>query len=628
MRAAQADAGQADAGQAGDGSQPMRTRSLQRTDVAFLCAAGATVAAGWFTLPVDPTAALIVAVVLACGASAIREPMLLAAAAVLFVGANSGEQMRALGTDLPADVEGVAVLVGDPRRSDFGWQVLLSVGSRRYAASVDHEQGRTLSSLATGDHVIVDGRPRPLRNAPIGWVRSNHLAGRLMVRHMERGPRAAPWYRLANGARQVLSDGSRSFEDERRPLYLGMVIGDDRDLSELREFRFVTAGLTHLSAVSGQNVGFVLILFSPLLTRIGRRGRWVATCVVLVFFVLVTHADPSVMRASVMAAVVAASLSSGRSLHTARALAVAVVVLLVVDPLMVHSLGFALSVTATLALVLVGPALAPHLPGPRWLRAPLAATITAQLATAPLLASIGSTPSPMSVPANLLAVPVAGVVMVLGMTVGVVAGLVAEPMAAVLQMPARSAVTWVDLVAGVASSVPCRPIGPGRLALVAGLGAVSPMMRIRQARTGVADPERRPWVRVCQRLSVAGAVLVLALSCWPTPPSVGVSRPAAGVDAVVGACGGVVLRVGREADGGEALSVASTSGLRRIDVLVVGRGAGRAAAAIAEQWTVRRRLDEGPMLGPTTLSVGGVDVVVRDGLAEISPSERPCRLGG
>ncbi len=582
--------------------------------------------------------ALVVAGAVACGALVIREPMLLAAAAVLFVGANSGGQLRALEADPRSRVGGVAVLVSDPGRSDFGWQVLLSVDGRRYAASLDGDQGRVLSSLATGDHVIVDGRTRPFRNAPIGWIRANHLAGRLSVRHLERGPPAAPWYRLANGARRVLADGSRSFDDERRPLYLGMVIGDDRDMSELREFRFDAAGLTHLSAVSGQNVGFVLILFSPLLVRLGRRGRWVATCMVLAFFVLVTRADPSVLRASVMAAVAAAALSGGRSLHTARALAVAVMVLLVADPLMVHSVGFALSVTATLALVLVGPVVASHLPGPQWVRVPLAATITAQLATAPLLASIGSPASPMSVPANLLAVPAAGLVMVLGLTVGVVAGLVTEPIAAVLQVPVRSAVTWVDLVAGVASSVPCRAVGPGRLALVAGLAALPLVLRAGWARAGwaragwaragVDGHGRMSSLRILSWASTVGAVLVLVVSCWPASPPAGASRPAAGIDVVVGSCGGVVVRVGREADGRDALSATSALGLRRIDVLAVAKGSGRAAGAIAEQWSVRRRLDEGPALDPVTLSVGGVEVVARDGLVEISTSETPCRLGG
>lgn len=617
-----------------DGAQPDPSVQLalvpwlQRGDVAALLAAAATAAAAWFTLPMDPTMALITAGVLACAALTIREPMLLAAAAVLFVGANAGGQLQALDAGLPDSVDGVAVLVGDPRRSDFGWQVLLSAGGRRYAASVDVGQGQIMGSLATGDHVIVEGRPRPLRNAPIGWVRSNHLVGRLAVRHIERGPPAAPWYRLANRARQVLSDGSRSFGEDRRPLYLGMVIGDDRELSAVREYRFSAAGLTHLSAVSGQNVGFVLVLFSPLLVRLDRRGRWAATCVVLVFFVLVTRADPSVLRASVMAGVAAASLSSGRLLHTARALAVAVVGLLLADPLMVHSVGFALSVTATLALVLVGPVLATWLPGPRWLRDPLAATIAAHLATAPLLASIGSPASPMAVPANLVAVPAAGAVMVLGMTVGAVAGLVAEPIAAVLQIPARLAVTWVDLVARVASAVPCRSIGPGRMAFVFGLGALSPMIRSIRVRLGAVDPDRRQWVRACQAAPAAGAVLILVVSCWPAPPRVGVHRLSAGVDVVIGECGGVVVRLGREADPESALLATSELGLRRIDVLVVSRGAGRAAGVLAEQWKVRRRLDEAPTLESPTLSVGGVEVVVSDGLAAISPSERPCRLGG
>ncbi len=602
--------------------------SLQRVDVAHLLVAAAVTLSAWLTLPLDRNTALVSVAVMVVTGVLVREPLLLAASAILFTGANAGEQLRALAVEPPASVSGIALLVGDPERSDFGWQVLLEFAGRRYAAAVDGDVGRPLSTLATGDHVVVEGRPRPLRNAPVGWVRSNHLVARLAVRSLERGPPAAPWYRLANGVRNVLAAGSRSFDQERSPLYLGMVIGDDRDLSALREFRFRSAGLTHLSAVSGQNVGFLLLLFSPVLARFERRARWAATCFVLVFFVLVTRADPSVLRAAVMASVAAAALSSGRSLSTSRALAVAVVVLLIVDPLMVHSIGFSLSVTATLALVFAAPLVAMHLPGPSWLRVPLSATVCAQLATAPLLASIGSTSSPMAVPANLLAVPVAGAVMVLGMTVGTVAGLVAEPIAAVLQLPCRAAVGWVDMVAAVASGVPCRPIGIARLAAVVTLVALAVVARSRSVGACAAE---RPWglsaLRVCRRLVLVAAVVVVVISCWPSRPGAGVFSPAKGVDVVVGGCGAVVVKLSRGARGVATLTALSSMGVRRVDVLVVGGGAGRVGASVAEQWPVRRRLDEGRVSGPESFSVGGVDVDVSEDAVQIGLSEGPCSLG-
>ena len=62
--------------------------------------------------------------------------------------------------------------------------------------------------------------------------------------------------------------GLGSFDPDDRALFLGIVFGDDRGQSELEQFRFRASGLGHLTAVSGQNVAFVLVAASPLLRRL------------------------------------------------------------------------------------------------------------------------------------------------------------------------------------------------------------------------------------------------------------------------------------------------------------------------------------------------------------------------
>jgi competence protein ComEC len=92
----------------------------------------------------------------------------------------------------------------------------------------------------------------------------------------------------------------------------------------------------------------------------------------------------------------------------ARLLAVTVTGLVLVDPLLVWSVGFWLSVTATAGVCVVGPWLEPRLGGPAWLAAPLAVTLGAQAGViVPSWLVFGRMPS-LGIVANLLAVPVAG----------------------------------------------------------------------------------------------------------------------------------------------------------------------------------------------------------------------------
>jgi competence protein ComEC len=123
-----------------------------------------------------------------------------------------------------------------------------------------------------------------------------------------------------------------------------------------------------------------------------------------VAFVGVVGFQPSVLRASVMAGLaMLAGLVGGRR-AAAHVLQVAVVVLLVADPWLAYSVGFMLSVAATAGLIAVVQ------------RGVLAATIAAQIATLPILLAIGAQVGVRSVLANLLVMPIAAVLPVLGLS--------------------------------------------------------------------------------------------------------------------------------------------------------------------------------------------------------------------
>ena len=305
---------------------------------------------------------------------------------------------------------------------------------------------------------------------------------------------------------------------------------------------------------------------------------------------------------------------AGRVAPALRVLAVTVTLLLLVDPMLVHALGFRLSLAATAGLVVLTRPIERRLPGPHWLRLPLAVTLAAQLATAPLLIGLNGGMSPAAVPANLAAVPAAGLVMMLGVTLGVLAGLMAEPIAAVLQLPARGLVAWIDAVAGQAATFPCASLGPARLVALVAVVA------------GWAGARSRVGVRPRRLLAVAAAALVVAV-CWPTTSTAGHGEPAEGLTVVIGSCGGgVVVQLDGAVDEADTLDALRAGAVRRIDVLVVGRGrtAHRVATSVVEQWPVRRREDlaEG---ASAALRVGGVDIGIDGTLATIELSRAACR---
>jgi competence protein ComEC len=400
------------------------------------------------------TGAWAVAVVVGVLLALVRSPRLGAVALVLAgsavirtTGAWDGLRPDALGP-----VDGWATVVGDPQVLPDATRVVLSIEGERFESWV---RGRVRRQRAAGwnagDHVRVAGIRQELAPARRSRVASQHVVGELDAEWFgdaTSGGRAAD---ASNRVRAVIARGAAHLPDDQAALTRGLVIGDDRDEPPAMLQRFRDAGLSHLTAVSGQNVALLLAAAGPLLRRMRPLARWAASIGLIGWFVLLTRAEPSVLRAGVMAALGATAFVMGRQAEPLRVLAVAVIVLLLVDPLLAWSVGFWLSVGATAGVVLGALHLAPRLARLGPLALPVAITLGAQCGVViPSLLVFGHL-SVTGTVANLVAVPVAGLVMLYGLPACLLAGTV-PAVGPVVMAPVGWGVWWVDAVATVAAA--------------------------------------------------------------------------------------------------------------------------------------------------------------------------------
>ena len=312
--------------------------------------------------------------------------------------------------------------------------------------------------------------------------------------------------------------------------------------------------------MSGQNVAFVLALLGPFLSRLRLGGRLAGGLAVLVLFGTLTRWEPSVLRAVAMAGLTLLAAALGRPASSLRILSLAVTGLVLVDPLLVHSLGFLLSVGACAGIALFSARLAARLPGPRPVAGAIGVTLAAQVGVLPILVPVFGGLPVAALPANLLGAPVAGPLMMWGMAAGLGAGWAGEGVARLVHLPTGLMIGWV---AGVARWGATVPLGQLRAVHVAGLAAA--------LAAGVLA-HRRGWRGATVAAGLAAGAVALA-------PAVAVLRPAPvdGRDVVPGArlwrAGGASVLV---VDDLRALPEALLSGLhladvRRLDVLVVTR---------------------------------------------------------
>ena len=189
-------------------------------------------------------------------------------------------------------------------------------------------------------------------------------------------------------------------------------------LSAELEEEFASTGLAHLTAVSGANLTLLLAFVLTTARWVGVRGWGLRALGLLgvVAFVALCRTEPSVLRAAAMGLVALAALGSGARRAGLRNLAVAMVALLLLDPFLSRSVGFALSVLASAGII--GWARSWSAMLARWLPAvvadAVAVPLAAHLATLPVVAAISGQVSLSGLFANAVAGPFVGPATVLG----------------------------------------------------------------------------------------------------------------------------------------------------------------------------------------------------------------------
>ena len=267
---------------------------------------------------------------------------------------------------------------------------------------------------------------------------------------------AAGVFGIAATARRSFVARSLRLPEPGAGLLPGLAVGDTRAVStELGEAMRVS-GLSHLTAVSGANCAIVVaaVFWLTAFCGGGRRLRVTLALAALGGFVVLVTPEPSVIRAAVMAAVGMLTLLLGRPSAGAGLLALCATAILVGDPWLAASPGFALSVAASGALVLLAPPLARGLGRvmPSALALAVAVPLAAQVVCGPIIALFADQQSLVGIAANMLAAPAAPIGTVIGMLACLTAPL--PPLADVLVAGAWLPAAWIAKTAEVTAHLP------------------------------------------------------------------------------------------------------------------------------------------------------------------------------
>lgn len=242
----------------------------------------------------------------------------------------------------------------------------------------------------------------------------------------------------------------QTLDQPHQALLAGFVLGERRQIPEEIYEMFTKTGTLHLLAVSGFNVG-VIVLFLLAIVKLLRIPKWINLIILLsgiLIFSFITNNQPSVVRASIMAALFLLAFYIEREPNFVNIIAFAALLILFYSPLTFFDVSFQLSFAAAFGIGYMVPKIDNLLskysflkknPIKYWFIIPLLVSLSATLFTLPIIAFYFNEVSTVVILANLVLVPLSGLAVILG-CLSAILGIISLSLAQII-----SAVNWLLL---------------------------------------------------------------------------------------------------------------------------------------------------------------------------------------
>lgn len=253
---------------------------------------------------------------------------------------------------------------------------------------------------------------------------------------------------------EISKSFARLFPKNEMGLIIGMMIGETKDISEDVLENFKTTGITHLIAVSGSNVVYVVVLVQFLFKKFfGKRATYFISIFFLILFMLISGASASVCRATLMIILsICADIFFLKS-DTFSNILTSAFILILLNPLVIYDVGFILSFGGTLGIVLLSKDFTKFFKKLGKLNETLSVTCSAQLILAPIMMYYFNTFSILSIVTNIIVVPISGSITILGFAVFIISK-ISFPIAKLIANSLYVLATFTIWVANIFSKIP------------------------------------------------------------------------------------------------------------------------------------------------------------------------------
>ncbi|MBO5478350.1 MAG: ComEC family competence protein [Clostridia bacterium] len=207
-------------------------------------------------------------------------------------------------------------------------------------------------------------------------------------------------------------------DEEHQDVLLGILLGNDEGIDNKTEEDFRKSSLSHILAVSGMHVAYIITIVDYLLNKlqIGKRRIKVITILFLSFFILLTNNTPSVRRACIMAGLGIIAILTNQKSDIINNMAISLLITLIQNPFSIFNTGLILSYSATLGIILLMPIFSKK---EGKIRSIIAVSICAQIAILPISMVLFQSISFTFIFSNVIISFIIGIIIMLGFIISI-----------------------------------------------------------------------------------------------------------------------------------------------------------------------------------------------------------------
>ena len=224
---------------------------------------------------------------------------------------------------------------------------------------------------------------------------------------------------LAHKVKNYITYASdQMFPKEISGLFVGILIGDKENITEEIEEDFKNSSLSHMLAVSGTHVSYIILGLSFLLSNFGKRYTNIFSILFLIFFMYLTNFTASVVRACIMGIILLGSKILYRKSDIYVSMALSILIILIENPFKILDVGLILSYAGTLGIVVLYRIWSNEVKTKnkiiKYIINTLLITCSAQIFVFPIIAVYFNNVSITFFISNLLATPVLAIIIIFG----------------------------------------------------------------------------------------------------------------------------------------------------------------------------------------------------------------------